>query len=219
MKSVDVVIVGGGISGLATARGLAGAGCSVRLFEARGRIGGRLESVAVPGGVADMGASWFWPGEERVRALVDEFGLRVHPQWTEGDGLFVTADGVQRLDGNPIDVPAFRLSDGAATLAERLADGLPDGVAETSRIVHRVEQASSGVDVLIDNETVRCAAVVLALPPALVISSGMLDPDQLDQRMGRVVAETPVWMGSTVKAVAVYEEAFWRLDGLAGSAI
>lgn len=219
VQTVDVVIVGGGISGLATARGLVGAGFSVRLFEGRERSGGRLESVAVPGGVADLGASWFWPGESRVRALVDELGLAVHSQWTEGDALFATTDGVQRLQGNPIDVPAFRFSDGAGLLASRLADRLPKGLVELGRVVRSATQTGGRVDVRVDDETVHCEALVLALPPSLALSSGLINGNDLSELLCRVATETPVWMGSTVKAVAVYGEAFWRGMGLSGSAI
>lgn len=44
-EGVDVVVVGGGVAGLAAARELRGAGKSVRVVEARSRLGGRVHSV------------------------------------------------------------------------------------------------------------------------------------------------------------------------------
>ena len=63
--SVDVVIVGGGVAGLSAAATLTQAGLSVRLLEARDRVGGRVFSVqhgGGAGGVLEMGAQWLHGG-------------------------------------------------------------------------------------------------------------------------------------------------------------
>ena len=46
---VDVIIIGGGISGLRVAQQAQQAGCSVLVLEARDRVGGRLLSFTSPG--------------------------------------------------------------------------------------------------------------------------------------------------------------------------
>ena len=48
--SVDVVVIGGGLSGLIAARAIKQQGRSVLLLEAKPRIGGRMVNQAVPGG-------------------------------------------------------------------------------------------------------------------------------------------------------------------------
>ncbi|NLH66713.1 MAG: NAD(P)/FAD-dependent oxidoreductase [Candidatus Microthrix parvicella] len=59
VSDVNFVVVGAGISGLAVADGLIRAGRSVRVFEAGPTLGGRIRSVEVPGGHADLGPTWF----------------------------------------------------------------------------------------------------------------------------------------------------------------
>jgi monoamine oxidase len=60
--------------------------------------------------------------------------------------------------------------------------------------------------------------VVLALAPSLAVSSIRLPPETPVDLL-RVAAATPVWMGQIAKVVAVYDEPFWRADGLAGAGI
>ena len=55
---LPVVVVGAGVAGLAASRLLVEAGVPVRVLEARGRIGGRIETVREQGVTLDLGASW-----------------------------------------------------------------------------------------------------------------------------------------------------------------
>ena len=47
--SVDVVVIGAGLAGLACARALKAGGLDVVVLEARDRLGGRVHSVGVDG--------------------------------------------------------------------------------------------------------------------------------------------------------------------------
>lgn len=59
MMNIEVIIVGGGLSGLYAARLLEKAGINYLLLEGRERMGGRiLQANTVE---ADLGATWFWP--------------------------------------------------------------------------------------------------------------------------------------------------------------
>ncbi len=81
---VDVLVVGAGLSGLFAARKLERQGASVLVVEARDRVGGRTWSQKLGDGVFDFGAQWTGPGQPRMSALVDEFGLTIHPQFHDG---------------------------------------------------------------------------------------------------------------------------------------
>ncbi|SNR92467.1 Flavin containing amine oxidoreductase [Blastococcus mobilis] len=60
--------------------------------------------------------------------------------------------------------------------------------------------------------------VVLALPPALAVDAIAFTPT-LPEPIADLAADTAVWMGGVVKAVAVYDQPFWRSAGLSGSAM
>jgi monoamine oxidase len=82
-ESTDIVVIGGGISGLAAAFRLQEAGFDVIVLEADRRIGGRLLSKALPDGTTfDLGGQWIAGPEDmpRVNRLVHELGLTTFMQ-------------------------------------------------------------------------------------------------------------------------------------------
>ncbi len=68
--TVDVTVVGGGISGLACARAVADTGGSVRVIDRGRRPGGRLSSRTIDGRAVDLGASYFVVGDDAGFAAV-----------------------------------------------------------------------------------------------------------------------------------------------------
>ena len=103
-----------------------------------------------------------------------------------------------------------RLAGGTQQLSVRMADELGDRV-ELSAPVRSIRSDGDGVIV----GEIQARRAIVAVPPTL---AGRIeyDPplpgprDQLTQRMP---------MGSVIKCMAVYEEAFWREEGLSGQAI
>jgi monoamine oxidase len=103
-----------------------------------------------------------------------------------------------------------RLAGGTQQLSIRMAEELGDRV-ELSTPVRWIR--TDGEDVVVGD--LRARRVIVAIPPTL---AGRIeyDPplpgmrDQLTQRMP---------MGTVIKCMAVYEEPFWRHDGLTGQAI
>jgi monoamine oxidase len=213
---VDVVVAGAGPGGLRSAQLLHATGRSVAVLEARERVGGRLLSTRAGDHRFDLGATWFWPHEQRVAALVDELQLDVFDQHLDGDMMYEPSTGPQRISGNQLDVRSGRFVDGAQSLAEALARQLPDGVVRLDEPVRSIRPVGDRVGVRTDRSTWSAAHVILAVPPAAAV--GGITIEHLDDAVEAVAAATPVWMGETVKVVAHYPRAFWRDAGLAGSA-
>jgi oxygen-dependent protoporphyrinogen oxidase len=71
----SAAIVGAGLAGLAAAYRLQGAGWRVRIFEASGEVGGRVQTVARDGYLLDTGASALADSYRAYFALANELGL------------------------------------------------------------------------------------------------------------------------------------------------
>lgn len=102
MADVDFCVVGAGFAGLTAALRLHQAGRSVALLEARDRVGGRTFTVTRDDGSwIDRGGAWVGPGQDRIYALMNEFGVPEYKQYNNGDAMMVV-DGKKHRYGGTI---------------------------------------------------------------------------------------------------------------------
>jgi monoamine oxidase len=95
MRDVDYCVVGGGFAGLTAALRLKQAGRTVALLEARDRLGGRtFTETRADGSWIDRGGAWIGPGQDRIQALMTEFGVASYKQYTDGEAMMLV-DGKQ----------------------------------------------------------------------------------------------------------------------------
>lgn len=225
---MDVVVVGAGLAGLTAADALHTAGLSVHVIEARPSIGGRIKTL-VPDGLGegawfDLGATWHWANQPRVRALAGELGMEVFPQYRDGQAVVEDAAGALP---RPIELPPpapaeLRFVGGAQGLCHRLAARLPEGAVSLETEATAVATDSAGVTVSAmrgagEDLQLRCSSVVVAVPPRLASAGIAFDPP-LPEAVAAVLQGTPTWMATALKCVAVYPSPFWRHAGRSGLA-
>jgi monoamine oxidase len=86
----NVVVVGAGLAGLAAARRLAAGGHEVTVVEARDRVGGRTEGLALADGTPlELGGQWLGEGHARMYELVGELALATFRTWNDEGQLLV----------------------------------------------------------------------------------------------------------------------------------
>ena len=79
-EPADVVIIGGGLSGLAAAITLGDLGLKAVVLEAGQQVGGRVKTVATADGGIDVGASQIGRGYARTIAMCRRLGLELIPE-------------------------------------------------------------------------------------------------------------------------------------------
>jgi monoamine oxidase len=103
---------------------------------------------------------------------------------------------------------------GAPELAVRLAAKLSDAL-HLSSPVRSIKQSDAGVEVFSDRLTVDTKRVIVATPPLLAsrIEYDPALPQAQSQLLRRMLS------GSALRGITIYDEPFWRSDGLSGMSV
>ncbi|RDI41349.1 flavin monoamine oxidase family protein [Nocardia mexicana] len=124
-RTVDVAIVGAGLSGLTAADQLARDGYEVVVLEGRDRVGGRIRTTEIAGVPVDAGATWAAPDHTAVRELAARLGIEFIPQFHTGKGV-ISLGGKRRVEGLTAPAP-WVMADIARVMSalQKRADDLP----------------------------------------------------------------------------------------------
>ena len=219
----DVIIVGAGISGLATALLLHEQGVPVRVLEANDRPGGRVHSVFSDKDqsyLADLGPTWVWPKYQPIIAhWLDKLGLERFPHYEQGNAILDygpgTSPDTRYLPGQDGSV---RINGGPQAIIDRLVASLPKNTIRLDALVTSIATTPDDVTLEIDDEhqtTLRSQSAVVAVPPRIAAQNIQWQPD-LPVSLKNALDQTPTWMAPHAKVVALYDKPFWRERGLSG---
>ena len=119
--SVDVVVVGAGISGLMAARNLVKAGKDVLVVEANDRVGGRvLNHTLADGSVIESGGAFVGPTQNHILALSDELGVPTFKEYVAGKNVYASKNLTLKYKGTVPPDPLILFD--AAILQKRIDD-------------------------------------------------------------------------------------------------
>jgi renalase len=196
MAAEEVLVVGGGISGVACARVLQDAGVPVRVRDRGQRLGGRMAVRTVDGRPVDVGASYFTADSPSFRLLVESWvAAGLARPWTDTFHVATPDDGVTGTVTGPL---RYSTPGGLRSLVEALAVGLSVTSGD------EVESVTSGP--LVDGEPF--AAVALAMP-------GPQADDLLPAALVEEAAVAPRLWEPALSLVARWDHRTWRdLDGV-----
>ena len=219
----EVLVIGGGLTGLTCALLLHEAGHSVIVVEAADRLGGRVHSLrdrVSDAYLADLGPTWIWPEAQPFAARwMQELELGLMPKFERGDTIVdmathgsPTRHQLPGMDGS------YRVRGGTTAIVERLVGRLPGSAIRTGTRVNSIACETGSIKVSTDNlalPVIRPRRVVVATPLRVAASSIHWSP-ALDNRVIHFMEATPTWMAAQAKAVAIFSEPFWRAKGLSG---
>ena len=173
-----VLVVGGGIAGIAAAREVQQAGLPVVVRDRGRRLGGRMASRTTEGRPVDTGASYFTASDPAFAAVVEDWQRRgLAREWT--DTFAVYGDPDKSSTSGPVRWAAPRA--GCAAWSRTWPPGWTSGP----------RPRSSAIDPGLTVEGQSYAAVVLAMPDPQ--ARRLLDPAYAEAARG---ARRPVRAGA-----------------------
>jgi monoamine oxidase len=128
--------------------------------------------------------------------------------------LIRTANGLDKLLNTKGGYEEDQMTGGAGAMAATMTADLGDAV-RLGAPVRAVTQSGDGVSVEADGVTVRAQRIVMAVPPSLAADVRYEPMLPLDRRM--LMERAPA--GAVIKTVVVYDEPFWRGDGISGETV
>jgi monoamine oxidase len=193
------------------------------VIEARNRFGGRILTVGNDDGSAcDLGPSWFWPGQPLVAGLLEHFRIPHYAQFADGDLLLQRPGGhIERSRGPSPMTGSRRIQGGINHLVDAIVGQIDTSHRFLGHIATGLSLDGDVITVDVDGPSgqtqVRAKHVALAIPPRL--AAELKYSPELPVEVAQALAATPTWMAGHAKFFAVYDEPFWRPQGLCGTAL
>lgn len=125
LKTPSVIIIGAGLAGLTAARELTHMGCRVTLLEARDRLGGRIDTIRLEGGLpVELGCQFIHgPGGNPLIHLLKKYEIELEPISTINAAIYDP-------QGKPVDLGS--LSPIAEEIRQRIFSSYKQRVSESS---------------------------------------------------------------------------------------
>ncbi|NER14278.1 FAD-dependent oxidoreductase [Leptobacterium flavescens] len=220
MNKSEVIIIGAGLSGLATAYYLKKKGISFLILEAADRTGGRIETLRGETGVTmEMGATWFGLKHKALVNLLQDLKLEYFPQYTRGISLFEIAD---REEPHYFEVPeeeeaSYRIKGGTESLIAKLREEIGEENILLNTRVNGIRDRGNELEIdSSDNRKFLTSKVVTTLPPNLLVNTVLFTPD-LPGDLKSLCTKTHTWMGESIKFAIEYQKPFWKENNFSGT--
>ncbi len=213
-STFDLLIIGGGLTGLTLAYRLRDSGLSIGLIEARDRLGGRIHTTAPSADLPpqEMGATWLHRPHQQLLALLNELDLKTFEQVMGSLAIYEqyaeTPPQLVQLPQNQ--EPSHRIQGGTSALIRALSAKLPSSWIQLNMQVTHVTEMGSHVEVQTsDGSRLSSKQVVSTLPPNLFLHTIKHAPS-LPEELQAAFAKTHTWMSDSIRVSVAYQDPFWR---------
>lgn len=208
----EIVIIGGGLTGLTLACLLKKSGIESLVLEARNRLGGRIHTKYTDNEApVELGATWLGKKHKFLNDLLEELDIEIFIQELGKSAVYepISTSPPQLVVLPPNEYPSFRITNGSSSLINKLASKLSEEQIQLNSIVKSIKKTGDKLKVEDGNKTYEAALVVSTLPPKLLVNSVNFSPP-LPSEFQNIANNTHTWMGESIKVCLTYDKPFWR---------
>ena len=211
-KNVQIVIIGGGLTGLSLAYFLELKGISSLIIEARKRLGGRIYTKYNDGQAPiELGATWFGTQHTHLALLLKELGISSFKQELGNRAVYepISTSPAQLVTLPPNNDPSYRVVGGSTKIIEALQQRVVSSQIELGQEVESIQFENSKFKLTTSTKQFESDIVISTLPPNLLSKSISILP-ALPKELDSLLKATHTWMGESIKVALTYKDPFWR---------
>ncbi len=215
----DIIIIGGGLTGLTLSYFLSKKGINIIILEARARLGGRiLTNHKDDRAPIEMGATWFNNSHTALNSLLTELSLEKFEQELGQEAIYEpTANSSPQLVALPENQEAnYRIKDGTTRLINTLNRFIHKDHIYLNHQVNSIQDDEGQLIVKTHQNTFKAPLVISTLPPCLLNASVKITP-KLPESVVKILEHTHTWMSESIKVGLCYSTPFWRVKNSSGT--
>lgn len=215
----DILIIGGGLSGLYISYLLRQSKYRVQLVDARSRLGGRIHTLYNNNDAnLEMGATWLGHQHKNLKQLLNTLGINTFDQVIGSTAIYeaisTSPHYLAKLPPNP--EPSMRIQGGSSSLIKALEVHCKNTTISLNQPITSIKQKDNTYCSESGSCTYISKMVISTLPPKLFVSKIEVSP-KLPSSLTQIAHQTHTWMGESIKIGLTYKTAFWRADHLSGT--
>lgn len=215
-----IIILGAGLTGLSIAYMLKKKGINTHIIEARGRIGGRIETIkGNQDSPIEMGATWLGKKHKYLVKFLEELKIGIFQQYIHGTTFFETMSFTppQKFEVPASDDPSYRIQGGTSQLIFKLMDKIGMENISLNQPISKIEKLANKIIVSTNEGEIFEGDLVISTIPSKLFAQSIECSPALPQETTSVFKNTQIWMEGSIKFAVEYTSPFWKEKGLSGA--
>jgi len=219
MIKSDIVIIGGGLTGMTLAYLLNKEEIPFTIIESRERLGGRIHTVTnQKSPPTEMGATWLGTNHKDLMSLLEELNIDVFPQVMGKTAIYeaFSLTPHQLVQLPPNQPSSYRIKGSTSHLINTLSNQLRLDQLLLNEEVKSIQQNENRVCIQTNSETILSKLVISTLPPLLLKRTITVTP-ALPDKLQDIMENTHRWMSESIKISLSFEHPFWKDNNSTGT--